>query len=343
MKAMQLCRTGPLDREIPALEAVELPVPEPGPGELRLAISACGVCHTELDQVEGRIQPPRLPIIPGHQVVGYVDALGYDSSLHQQGDRLGVGWIWHSSGGDTENIDPRFMATGRDVDGGYAEYMVVPQRYAYPVPQLFTDVEAVPLLCAGAVGYRSLMLTGIRDGQALGLTGFGGSAHLVLQLARHLYPQTRVHVFARDDSAREFALELGADWSGDTADCAPEPLNAIIDTTPAWSPVVRAMEQLLPGGRLVINAIRKEDGDKDAMLGLSYDRHLWQEKEIKTVANVTHHDIAAFLEIAAEMPLSVEVQTYRLSQASQALLDLKYKPVRGAKVLQVGSGQARSS
>jgi propanol-preferring alcohol dehydrogenase len=314
-------------------------MPEPGPGEVRLRVAACGVCHTELDQVEGRILPPRLPIVPGHQVVGHVDAIGEGADRHRLGDRLGVGWIYHSTGGTNENIADEFRATGLDADGGYAEYMVVPEAYAYPVPDVFSDTDAAPLLCAGGVGYRALTLTGIQDGQALGLTGFGGSAHLVLQLVRHLYPNTRVCVFARDASARAFALDLGAHWAGDTGDAAPEPLHAIIDTTPAWTPVVEALAQLAPGGRLVINAIRKEDDDKDSLLNLSYDRHLWREKEIKSVANVTRHDIAAFLEHAAAVPIRVEVQTYSLADANQALLDLKFKPVRGAKVLTIGNDE----
>jgi propanol-preferring alcohol dehydrogenase len=232
-----------------------------------------------------------------------------------------------------ENLSPRFRATGRDVNGGYADYMTVPETYAYPIPDLFSDVEAAPLLCAGGVGYRSLKLAGINDGQNLGLTGFGGSAHIVLQLTRHLYPRTDVYVFARDPTARTFALELGAVWAGDTADRSPAQLNAIIDTTPVWKPVVEALANLKPGGRLVINAIRKEDRDKDHLLRLSYQDHLWLEKEIKSVANVTRRDIEEFLPIAAEIPLRPQVQTYRLEEANRALLELKRGPVRGAKVL----------
>ncbi len=335
MRAMQLRRTGSLEPGAQPLEETELPIPEPAHGEVRIRVSTCGVCHTELDQIEGRIKAPRLPVVPGHQVVGCVDAVGEGAGRHQLGDRLGVGWIYRSSGSSDENLADEFMATGRDADGGYAEYMVVPEKYAYPVPDVFSDRDAAPLLCAGGVGYRALTLSGIQDGQALGLTGFGGSAHLVLQLVRHLYPNTRVYVFARDESARAFALELGARWSGDTSETAPEPLHAIIDTTPAWKPVVEAMAQLAPGGRLVINAIRKQDDDKECLLDLNYDRHLWQEKEIKTVANVTRHDIVAFLEYAAAIPIRVEVETYGLTDANQALLDLKYQAVRGSKVLAI--------
>jgi propanol-preferring alcohol dehydrogenase len=336
MKAMVINRIGSLTGEASPLDLVELPLPEPGAGEIRIRVAACGVCHTELDEIEGRTAPPRLPVVPGHEVVGRVDKLGAGAVRFRIGDRVGVGWIHSSSGAVDENLSPSFRATGRDADGGYAEYLTVPEGYAYPVPAVFSDVEAAPLLCAGAVGYRSLRLTGIKDGQSLGLTGFGGSAHLVLQLVRHLYPSTKAYVFARDPEARAFALSLGAVWAGNTPERAPVALDAIIDTTPAWRPVVEALANLKPGGRLVINAIRKEERDKDALLALSYGDHLWLEKEVKSVANVTHWDIAEFLPIAAEIPLRPEVHQYPLEDANRALLDLKHGPVRGAKVLLIG-------
>ena len=336
MKAMVINRIAPLGNGGPALDLVELPVPEPRAGEVRIRVSVCGVCHTELDEIEGRTVPPRLPVIPGHQAIGRVDRLGPGATRFRLGDRVGVGWIYASSGAEDENLSPDFRATGRDADGGYAEYMTVPEGYAYPIPAVFADAEAAPLLCAGAVGYRALRLARPQDGQALGLTGFGGSAHLVLQLVRHLYPNTRVYVFARDPETRAFALGLGAVWAGDTAERAPVALDAIIDTTPAWKPVVEALANLKPGGRLVINAIRKEGRDQDALLGLSYGDHLWMEKEIKSVANVTARDIAEFLLVAAEIPMRPEVQTYPLEEANRALLELKRGPVRGAKVLLIG-------
>ena len=336
MKAMVISRITLIEPETTPLELVDLPDPEPGPGEVRIKVSACGVCHTELDEIEGRTAPPRLPVVPGHEVVGRVDRLGQGARRFAVGDRVGVGWIHCSSGEADENLSPSFRATGRDAAGGYAEYMTVPESYAYPIPQVFSDAEAAPLLCAGAVGYRSLRLTGIQDGQNLGLTGFGGSAHLVLQLSRHLYPSTKVYVFARDAAARGFALSLGAVWAGDTSERAPVALDAIIDTTPAWLPVVEALASLRPGGRLVINAIRKEERDKTALLKLRYGDHLWLEKEIKSVANVTGRDIREFLAIAAEIPLRPQVETYPLRDANRALLDLKYRPVRGAKVLVIG-------
>ncbi len=333
MRAMRLTALAPLSENPAPLALTDLPLPEPGPGEVRLKVLACGVCHTELDEIEGRTPPPRLPVTPGHEVVGRVDARGPGARRHALDARLGVGWIFRSTGAADENLAETFTATGRDADGGYAEYMVVPEDYAYPVPDVFSDVEAAPLLCAGAIGHRALRLTGIRAGGRLGLSGFGGSAHLVLQLARHLYPELSISVFARDPEVRGFAAALGADWVGDTGERAPQPLDAIIDTTPAWKPIVEALANLRPGGRLVINAIRKEDADRDELGRLSYHDHLWMEREIKSVANITHHDIRDFLGIAAAIPLRPRVTTYPLADANRALLDLRRGRVRGAKVL----------
>ena len=187
----------------------------------------------------------------------------------------------------------------------------------------------------GAIGYRSLRLTGLRDGQNLGLTGFGASAHLVLKMVRHSYPRSGVYVFARAEAERAFARELGATWAGDTVEQSPERLDSIIDTTPAWTPVVEALKNLEAGGRLVINAIRKEEGDKEALLRLDYPAHLWREKEIKSVANVTRADVREFLQLAAEIPIKPEVQEYALEDANVALAEIKAKEIRGAKVLRV--------
>lgn len=337
MRAMSLESIGPLDASAAPLALVDLPVPAPAAGELLIRVLVCGVCHTELDEIEGRTPPPRLPIVPGHEVVGRVEALGTGVAGVELGQRVGVGWIFRSDGGDLENLSPAFRATGRDVNGGYAEYMTVPADYAYPIPDVFTDAEAAPLLCAGAVGYRSLRLTGVRDGEALGLTGFGGSGHLVLQLARHLYPGGKVYVFARSAAERDFALELGADWAGDTHDKAPARADAIIDTTPAWTPVLAALAALKPGGRLVINAIRKEAGDSDVLAGIDYARHLWMEKEIKSVANVTARDLREFLALAAEVPLRPAVTSFPLERANDALRRLKNGSMRGAYVLKINS------
>jgi len=322
-----------LNEVVSPLELVEMEIPKPGRGEVLIKVSACGVCHTELDEIEGRTAPAKLPMVLGHEIVGRVVAIDSSVTKLSEGDRVGVGWIHASTGEEDENLSPRFQATGRDVAGGYAEYTTAPEDYAYKIPAIFSDEQAAPLLCAGAVGYRSLRLTQIEDGNFLGLTGFGASAHLVLQMARHRFPNSPLVVFARDPQQRAFAKELGATWVGDTSDRSPQPLHAIIDTTPAWKPVVEALANLRPGGRLVINAIRKQDEDKHALLALSYREHLWMEREIKSVANITSSDIQAFLPLAAEIPLHVEVTTYRLEEANLALLELKHGKVRGAKVL----------
>jgi len=318
------------------LTFADIPIPDPASDEVLIRVSACGVCHTELDEIEGRTPPPVLPVVPGHEVIGRVVETGDRVTQLEVGDRVGVGWIFKSTGDDDENVSKDFLATGRDANGGYAEYMTVHERYAYRIPDCFTDYEAAPLLCAGSVGYRALKLTNMHNGDILGLTGFGGSGHLVLQLARHLYRDSQTYVFARSPEERKFAIELGAEWAGNTDDTPPQQPHAIIDTTPAWRPVLAALKCLRPGGRLVINAIRKEDRDKSLMAEIDYAEHLWQEKELKTVANVTSHDIKAFLEIAAAAGIRPEVQVYRLDEANKALYELNAGHIRGAKVLAIG-------
>ena len=341
MKAMILNTLADLSKETEPLQLSILPDPVPGSREVLLKVSACGVCHTELDEIEGRTPPPHLPVVPGHQVVGVVLARGELVSEYRTGERLGVAWIFSSCGTCTycregnENLCSKFRATGRDVNGGYAEYMVVPVDSAFPIPHQFSDAEAAPLLCAGAIGYRSLKLSRILDGQHLGLTGFGASAHLVLKMARHRFPATKIYVFARSKSEQEFAMELGASWAGGTEETPDVLLDAIIDTTPVWKPVVEALKNLKPGGRLVINAIRKEELDKAYLLKLDYPEHLWMEKEIKSVANVAKSDVREFLEHAAEIPIKPEFQEYPLEDANIALLELKNRKIRGAKVLMI--------
>jgi alcohol dehydrogenase, propanol-preferring len=342
MRAMILNALGSLRDNPTPLRLESRPDPVPGRGEILVRVSTCGVCHTELDEIEGRTPPPRLPIILGHQVVGRVESLGEGSEGWRIGDRVGVAWIFSACGHceycrrGEENLCDLYTATGRDAHGGYAERMIVPSASAHAIPDVIGDAEAAPLLCAGAIGFRSLRLTGLAEGQRLGLSGFGASAHLVLKLVRHRFPNTQIYVFARSDAERDFARELGATWAGDVSEESPEKLHAIIDTTPAWTPIVEAMENLERGGRLVINAIRKVDDDKQALLGLDYPRHLWLEKEIKSVANVTRDDVREFLRLAAEIPIKPEIQEYPLEEANQALVELKKKNIRGAKVLRVG-------
>jgi propanol-preferring alcohol dehydrogenase len=342
MKAMLLRHISDLSKEKKPLESAEIPEPVPSRNEILIKVNTCGVCHTELDEIEGRTPPPVFPVIPGHQVVGYVVETGTEVTHFKIGDRAGVAWIFSSCGtceycvNGLDNLCPNFLATGRDVDGGYAQYMKVREDFAYPIPAYFTDEEAAPMFCAGAIGYRSLALANITNGQFLGLTGFGASAHLVLKLTRHIFPDTEVMVFARSEKERTFARDLGAAWAGDIGERAPEKLAAIIDTTPAWKPVLSSLENLKPGGRLVINAIRKEEGDKSHMLSLHYADHLWMEKEIKSVANVARKDVSEFLKIAAEAQIKPEIQTYPLQDANKALIELKERKIKGAKVLAIG-------
>jgi len=339
MKAMILQSVTSMEANSKPLSLTSLPVPEPAENEVLIRVSACGVCHTDLDEIEGRTPPPRFPVIPGHQVIGKVDSSGKNVKDLRSGDRVGVAWIFSACGKckycleGRENLCRDFMATGRDADGGYAEYMTIPADFTYRIPDVYTDSQAAPLLCAGAVGYRSVKLAGIRDGQTIGLTGFGAAGHLVLKIIKYKYPASAIFVFARSSEEREFAIQLGAAWAGDTTDRVPELLDSIIDTTPVWKPVVAALENLRPGGRLVINAIRKEDADKDYLLNIDYSRHLWMEKEIRSVANVTRGDVREFLSIASEVPILPEVQEFRLEEANHALKELKDRKIRGAKVL----------
>jgi alcohol dehydrogenase, propanol-preferring len=341
MKAMLLTSVTDLDHNPEPLIMSDIPVPAPAADEILLKVLVCGVCHTELDEIEGRTAPSRFPLVPGHQVVGIVEKAGSKVSKLKQGDRVGVAWIFSACGSCSfclsghENLCPDFIATGRDVNGGYAEYMIVRESFAYPIPAFFSDSQAAPLLCAGAVGYRSLRLSGLKDGKSIGLTGFGASGHLVLQMIKHRFPRSGIFVFARSEEERSFAMDLGASWCGDTSDTLPDKLDCIIDTTPVWKPVIESLRNLKPGGRLVINAIRKQETDKELLLKLDFSVHLWMEKEIKSVANVTRTDVIEFLKMAAEIPILPEIQEYKLNEANVALHDLKERKIRGAKVLTV--------
>ncbi|MBW1693234.1 MAG: zinc-dependent alcohol dehydrogenase family protein [Deltaproteobacteria bacterium] len=341
MKAMVLNQICSLEENRSPLKLTDLPDPVPKEQEILVKVSRCGVCHTELDEIEGRTPPPRLPIVLGHQVVGKIEKRGRNAHRFNIGDRVGIGWIYSSCGRclfcikGNENLCVKFMATGRDANGGYAQYMTVSEHFVYNIPDIFSDSQAAPLLCAGAIGFRSLNLTNMKDGQHLGLTGFGASAHLVLMMTKHKYPSSKIFVFARSEKERDFAKELGAVWAGDTEERSPEPLDCIIDTTPAWKPVVEALKNLKSGGRLVINAIRKEERDKDYLLKINYPEHLWLEKEIKSVANVSRKDINGFIELADKIPIIPETQEFKLEEANKALLELKEKKIRGAKVLVV--------
>jgi propanol-preferring alcohol dehydrogenase len=342
MKAMVLRKICSLEGNEFPLELAEVPIPVPHEDEILVRVSACGVCHTELDEIEGRTPPSLLPVIPGHQVVGRVEKAGDKADRFAVGERVGIGWINSACGNcafcreGRENLCNEFRATGRDTHGGYAEYMTVSQDFAFRIPELFSDGESAPLLCAGAIGYRSLRLSGVSDGKSLGLMGFGASAHLVLKMVRHKYPRSNIFVFSRTERERDFAKELGASWAGDFTDIPPEKIHCVIDTTPVWRPVIEALKNLQKGGRVVINVIRKEEIDKEALLRLDYAGDLWLEKEIKSVANITREDVEEFLKLAAEIPIRPEIQEFRLEEANQAIREIKARKIRGAKVLVIG-------
>ena len=341
---MMLRSPAPLVERAAPLELVDVPAPTARPGELLVRVNVCGVCRTDLDLAEGRLRAPGYPVIPGHQVVGTVAGLGAGVAGWKIGDRVGIAWIHSACGtcaactaGD-ENLCAKFESTGCDAPGGFAEHTTVPAAFAHRIPSTLTDALAAPLLCAGAVGWRSLRLAAIADGDPLGLTGFGASGHLVLQFARQRYPRSPLFVFARSESERAFARTLGAAWAGATEDEPPEPLAAIIDTTPAWRPVVEALRRLRAGGRLVINAIRKEPGDQNELLRLDYTTHLWMEREIKSVANVTRADVREALEAAAALGLRPTVEEIPLERANDALAWLRTAgAIRGSKLLRVSA------
>jgi len=343
MKAWIIERITQIEADSAPLKMIELPVPQPGADQILIKVETCGVCHTEIDEIEGRAAPPQLPMVPGHQVVGQVVEKGKLAEKFKIGDRVGVAWIYAACGRCTyclrgeENLCEQFKATGRDAFGGYAEYMVVNENFAYSIPENLDAYQAAPLLCAGAIGYRSLRLSKLQNGMRLGLTGFGASAHLVLMMTRAMFPESEVYVFSRSPGEREFAQKLGAVWAGAIEDASPKALDAIIDTTPAWKPILAALRNLAPGGHLVINAIRKEDYDRHLLTELDYPSQLWMEKEIKSVANVTRRDVEECLQLIAQKDIRPEVQIYPFDQANQAILDLKNRKIKGAKVLAVAS------
>lgn len=341
MRAMLLDKITSLDRNQAPLRMADVPVPTPGTGEVLIRLSVCGICHTELDETEGRTPPAFFPMIPGHQAIGKLIKSSDVSSSYRTGERVGVAWIYSACGEcgfcreGRENLCSLFKATGRDAYGGYADYMVAPEKFIFRIPDFYNDAEAAPLLCAGAIGLRSIRLTELKDGENLGLSGFGASAHLVLKIVRHEFPNSQIYVFSRNHSERLFAKHLGAFWTGDFTDAPSEKLHKIIDTTPAWTPVIHSLANLEKGGKLVINAIRKQDSDKSFLQTLSYSEHLWLEKEIKTVANVTSVDVKDFLNLAATAEIKPEFTEFPLAKANEALMELKNGGIRGAKVLRI--------
>ncbi|MEM0232146.1 MAG: zinc-dependent alcohol dehydrogenase family protein [Candidatus Methanomethylicaceae archaeon] len=334
MRAMVLKEYKKIEDKPLILENLKIPIPKGK--EVLIEISACGICRTELDEIEGRL-PTKLPVIPGHQVIGRIFQLGPLAKKYKIGERVGVAWIYEACGEchycktELENLCDKFLGTGCNVDGGYAEYMIANEDFIYPIPESFLDYEAAPLLCAGAIGYRALKLCKIKDGDVIGLYGFGSSAHIVFKLIRYLFPNSRIYVFTkkRGDGASELALSMGADWVGETGDTPPSKLSCAIDTTPVGISVIEALRNLEKGGRLVINLIRKET----SINGLDYTIHLWGEKEIKTVANITRNDIHEFLDIASKIPIKPKVVKFYLEEANEALIMLKHGKYTGSGVL----------
>jgi len=337
MKAMLLDRISLVEEK--PLKLVELPTPIPGENQILVKVSTCGVCHTEIDELEGRVAPSRLPMVLGHEIVGRVESLGQATGKLRKGDRVGIAWINWACGHCTfclkgeENLCEKAKWTGKDAYGGYAQYTVASEDFIYRIPENFTDVKAAPLLCAGVVGYRALKLSGMEDGEVLGLYGFGASAHIIIQVAKHKYPHGRVFVFTRPKRRehQNLAKKLGADWVGATNDTPPEKLNCAIDFTPVGEPVRQALRNLQKGGRVVINAIRKTTPIPE----LDYTEHVWHEKELKSVANVTRRDAKEFLPLAAEIPIVPETQEFNLEEANEALILLKEGKMHGAGILRM--------
>ncbi|MHC4682387.1 MAG: zinc-dependent alcohol dehydrogenase family protein [Planctomycetota bacterium] len=315
MKAMIL--EGQASIEERPLRLADLPTPLPDEKEILVKVSVCGACHTDLDEAEGRLTPTKSPIVPGHQVVGRVADKGKAVTKFGIGDRVGITWLFSSCGecefcrAGRENLCKQAKWTGKDADGGYAEFTVIGEDYAYPVPERFSDAQAAPLLCAGVIGYRTLRLAEIKDGQKIGLLGFGASAHIVIQIVKHRFPNSPVFVFTKMAEHAELARSLGAAWTGFSGEQPPEKPDKIMDFTPVGECV------------------------RDA-LALDYAQYLWLEREIKSVANVTRKDAEEFLPLAARIPIVPTVEEFPLTQANQVLCSIKHSRLRAAAVLNVG-------
>jgi len=330
---MVLQKPGSIQQSPLRLDKVTLPIPSAG--EVRVRVRCCGLCHTDLHTVEGDLPLPRLPLIPGHQIVGAVDALGADVRALKEGDRVGIPWL-HSTDGncdyclrDFENLCDHAQFTGYHVDGGYAEFAIVHEAFAHPIPREFSDENAAPLLCAGIIGYRSYRLSGARSGTRLGLYGFGASAHLVLQLAR--YEGCELYVFTRAQAHRDLATRLGAVWVGAAENTPPHPLDATIIFAPAGSLVPHALRALRKGGTVALAGITMS-----AIPQMDYSL-LYHERAIRSVANSTRQDCREFFELAADAGIQTEIQVFDLEQANEALQALKKSEISGAGVLRIAS------
>lgn len=336
MRAMAMKRVAAIEEG--PLEAVDYTEPEAGSGEVLIKVLACGVCHTELDQIEGRIEPSVLPVIPGHQIVGRVVGRGNGANRFEAGDLVGLTWLYSSCGccefcrTGNENLCDNARWTGHDVNGGYAEYAVADEKFVHPIPGYYSAMTAAPLLCAGIIGYRALRISGVTNGQTIGLFGFGASAHILLQVIRHKFPDSSVFVFTRSEAHQEHAVSLGAMWAGGTEDLPPAKLDKAIDFTPVGETVKSALSVSKKGARVVINAIRKIT----PIPQMDYAEYLWGERQVMSVANVTMQDGREFLPLAAEIGIEPEIEEFGLEEANKALQKLKKGHVHGAAVLHIG-------
>ena len=329
---MLLKKFAPIDQD--PLQLVDLPIPEPGPEDVLLRIKVCGVCHTDLHTVEGELPEVKLPIIPGHQVVGTVEKMGEKASRFKEGERVGVAWLYSSCTRcgyctrENENLCESARFTGYHVNGGYAEYIVVPEKFAYVIPEVFSDEEASPLLCAGIIGYRALRLSEIKPGQRLGLYGFGASAHVAIQVAVHWGCQ--VHVFTRSEEHRNLAKKLGAVWAGTSKDDPPTKMDSSIIFAPAGELVLDVLRVLDKGGTVALAGIYMTPIPE-----MDYVKYLYHERTLRSVANATRQDGEELLKIAAEIPIRTTIQIFSLEEANKALKLLKEGKINGAAILKV--------
>lgn len=329
---MKACRLrAPSDVRSNPLEYTDVPKPEPGVGEVLVRVKACGVCRTDLHIVEGELPPLKTPVIPGHQVVGIVEALGKGSKRFQIGARVGIAWLHHTDGtceycrGGQENLCDAPSFTGYTHDGGFAEYAVAPEDFVYAIPESFSDEQSAPLLCAGIIGFRSLRLSGVRNGQRLGFYGFGAAAHVAIQVARHW--GVEVYASTRGAKHQDLARQLGAVWAGGATDEPPDKLDAAIVFAPAGELVPAALKVLKKGGTLVLGGIHMSPIP-------SFDYNLlYQERSIRSVANNTRQDGEDFLRVAAEVPIRTQTKLFPLREANLALQELKADSINGAAVL----------
>lgn len=330
MKAMVLHQCAPI--ESAPLQWLEMPDPEPGPGQVRVRVTTCGICRTDLHIIEGELPFPGEPVVPGHQVIGTIDALGRGAKRFQIGERIGIAWLHHACGtcrfcsAGQENLCENQRFTGYHRWGGYAERAVVPEDFAYKIPEGLTDAEATPLLCAGIIGYRSLKRSLVQPGQSLALYGFGSSAHIVIQIARHW--GCDVYVCSRNESHAQLALNLGARWAGSRAEEMPVRTDSAIIFAPAGNLVPVALERLIKGGTLALAGIYMSE-----IPPMDYERHLFYEKNLRSVTANTRQDGVELLETAARIPIRPKVQLFPVTAANEALLSLKEDRINGSGVL----------